>query len=65
MKRIQTRVRLGELYGVDPETITRWLHRIGITHSGSLTPMDLHNFVTKIGEPAQVKEIAERLKEGR
>lgn len=60
-KTIQTRKRLGELYGVDRETISRWLKRMGITHSGCLTPQELELFVNEVGVPGQLKQMAERL----
>jgi abortive infection bacteriophage resistance protein len=61
MQRIQTRKRLAELYNADRETITRWLNKIGITHSCSLTPIELEMFVQKIGTPEQIKQSAKLL----
>lgn len=62
MNRIQTRVRLAELYGVDRETISAWLKRIGITHRASLTPLELEIFANKIGTPEQLKRAKEMFK---
>jgi hypothetical protein len=61
MQRIQTRKRLAEIYKADPETITRWLAKIGITHSCSLTPIELELFISKIGTPEQLKQSAKML----
>ncbi|WKZ60789.1 MAG: hypothetical protein QY309_04745 [Cyclobacteriaceae bacterium] len=60
-KLIQTRTRLGQLYGVDKQTISCWLKRIGIMHSCALTPLELELFVTKYGTPEQLKKVSELL----
>jgi len=58
MKRIQTRKTLGQLYGVDKETITRWLKRMGINHRYALLPMELELFKNKVGTPEQLKQLS-------
>ena len=61
MKRIQTRKALAQIYGLDRETITRYLQRIGIMHRASLTPIEVEMFITKIGTPEQLKASAKQL----
>jgi hypothetical protein len=65
MNRIQTRVRLAEIYGVDRQKISVWLREMGITHRASLTPLELELFITKIGTPDQLKRAKELLGVGK
>jgi len=60
MQRIQTRVRLAEVYKMDRETITRMLIRIGITHSYALSPIEVEMFLNKYGDPKKLKKMAEK-----
>lgn len=60
MRVVPTRKSLAAAYDWHVETLRKKLARIGITHRGVLTPMDLHKIYTEIGSPEQLRRMAEK-----
>lgn len=61
MRTSQTRKRIAESLNIDPRTLTKRLHEIGITHSRALMPIEVALITSKIGTREQLDHAARML----